>query len=270
MGPDSDSIDASVPRARFVGPPGALEAIVELAPHRRKDIRVHVSQPGQRDVPDVVPRVLTAPAGPNHTLVRIMLPQSTPPGVFEASVQLDDLTYQAHVEIQGETDIVVKPDRLNLEVRSGGQTDAEVQVLNVGNVAVTIEGLYAIGLFQVDGVEPAIHAGLSTKTAHGSSRLDRIMDELAARHGGLARLVVKEGAGPVEAGDCRLVRFTLKVSTKLQPGIAYQGTWALGPLEYLVRAYTAPAAKRSGTTSDDPAAPATDVPNPTTPDEVTQ
>ena len=78
--------------------------------------------------------------------------------------------------------------------------DVTLTLVNAGNVDFGLARAHAFNLLQLDAVEDAIHAVLRQEPPAGERRLDRFGDELAARHGGLVRVAIREGAGTIPPG----------------------------------------------------------------------
>ena len=211
----------------FEGPPDSVEAHVPIDPLRRREVRVSVaSDDGWTPV-----RVLTAPAG-DHTLIRLVLPSTTPATELAALVELGDERYEAVVRTTAAAHLEASPASLDLAVEDLIAT-ATINVVNLGNVAVDVPDISAFGVMMEGGVETAIGTGLMTRDT-GIDRLGRFADALAERHGGLARVSIESGAGRLEPGSATIVRARIQLGDRPAPGRTYHGVWPLGPLRIAV------------------------------------
>jgi hypothetical protein len=211
----------------FEGPPDAVEAYVPVDPLRRREVRVSIaSDDGWTSV-----RALTAPAG-NRTLIRLVLPSTTPAGALDAVVELGDERYEAVVRTSEAVHLEASPASLDLAVEDSTAT-ATLNVVNLGNVAVDVPDISAFGVMMEDGVETAIGTGLMTRDT-GIDRVGRFADALAERHGGLARVSIESGAGRLEPGSATTVRARIELGDRPVPGRTYHGLWPLGPLRIVV------------------------------------
>ena len=215
---------------RFEGYPGALEAFVPVPPERRHSIAVAVDLPAEVGV--LRPRVLTAPAG-NRTLVRLLVPRATPPGDYTAQVRAGATTMPAVAIVLAHVHLRATPHRLALSAAPGAVTTASLSVLNDGNVACHIPRTLAFGLFEADGLERAIGAGLY-QDGDARARADRMFGSLASSHGGLVRVSVTEGAGDVPPGELQRLVLSLHLGEALKPGRTYTGTLPVGDLQLAV------------------------------------
>ncbi|HVL97824.1 MAG TPA: hypothetical protein VM324_00835 [Egibacteraceae bacterium] len=219
---------------RFRGLPDAVEAFVPLA-LGEASFALEVDLPD----PEAV-AVLLAPSGPG-TLVRLTLPTTTPAGMYEGTLTAGEERYPAVVEVEPNRAVELYPAQLRLRVAPGGRATERLTLVNEGNVAVEVPRADAVGLFPVDGADRAIGGALRDDKAKGSARLDRLMDGLAGEHGGLLRIGVDQGAGPVEPGGVAEIALTLSASDRLQPGRTYTAIWHLAGWTYAITVEAEPA-----------------------------
>src|SRR4051794_14325184 len=138
----------------FEGPPDAVEAYAPIDPLRRREVRVSIAgDDGWTPV-----RALTAVAG-DHTLIRLVLPSTTPAAELAALVELGDEQYEAVVRTTAAVHLEASPASLDLAVEDLIAT-AAIKLVNLGNVAVDVPNISAFGVMMEDGVETAIGTGL--------------------------------------------------------------------------------------------------------------
>ena len=221
---------------RFHGSPRVVEGLVPFAPGPALTATLSLDLKRARAARQVTPLALEAtPIGSSAMRLQFSLPESTPPGTYEGSVQIGDESYPITVEVEPRPYLVISPRQLFLQVAPGAEASVDLTLVNTGNVACEITKVHAFGLFDVKGVDRSIGAALSDPTEIGPARLVRFMDEAAGSHGGLVRVSVKAGAGSLEPGELRNVRATLRFSEHLKPDRTYWGTWPLLNLKYYVR-----------------------------------
>lgn len=220
---------------RFRGTPRSLEGLATLAQYQVHGATLALNL-SQRATQPALPLALqTEPIGSAATRLRFVLPESTPPGTYEGTVEIDGANYPVVVEVEPHPYLVVSPRQLVVQVEAGKETSVEVTLVNSGNVPCEIDKVYAFGLFDVEGAERAIGVALRDSSEEGRSRLDRLLDEAADNHAGLVRVAVREGQGSIEPGEVRNVRATLRFSDRLKPGHVYGGTWPMLNLRYSVQ-----------------------------------
>lgn len=226
-----DDTAQSDPEVRFRGRPYALEAYVPAASAQRRSISVEVELP--EALGGLPPRSLTSPAGPDQTLVRLVLPATTPPGRYPASVHAPEQTWPAWAEVAEYPHLSVSPRRLHVTAEAGSSVAVGMDVLNDGNVPCRVRKSYAFGLFEAGGLERAIGAGLSNRES-AQSRLDTIIDTAAEAHGGLVRLTVAGAPYDLAPGQLQRLEVSLRLPERMAAGRTYTGTWGLYNLQYSV------------------------------------
>jgi hypothetical protein len=220
----------------FQGSPRVIEGLVPFEPQPALTITLSLDLKQARAARHVAPLALEAtPVGSSAMRLQFSLPESTPPGAYEGSVQIGGESYPITVEVQPHPYLVISPRQLSLQVAPGAEASVDLTLVNSGNVSCEITKVHAFGLFDVKGVERSIGVMLGTTVEKGQGRLDRFMDEAADSHGGLVRVIIKEGAGSLGPSELRNVRAALRFSERLKPDQTYWGTWPLLNLKYYVR-----------------------------------
>jgi hypothetical protein len=226
----------SVNPLRFRGSPRSVESLSALTPQRPLTAALSLDLKLPRSVQAAAPlTVQTEPIGALATRLRFSLPETTPPGVYEGTVQIGKETYPITVEVEPHTYLVISPRQLILQAAAGTEVAADLTIVNSGNVPCEITKAHAFGLFDVKGADRAVGAALADPEARGQDRLGRLMDEAADNHGGLVRVAVREGSGVIKPGELRTLHVVLRFSERLKPGHTYWGTWPLHNLEYYVK-----------------------------------
>jgi hypothetical protein len=222
---------------RLRGRPGALAGHLALPDSAPAMITVNLAL-GDRTPTPVTAHVVRIGAKGLSGL-RLDLPRWTPPGSYEGTVKVGDHERRVVVDVEPRPKVRMSPRRLSLRGRPKEAVTAEVVVSNVGNVACDVRGAYVFALFDPSSLERATQRAFQS-SARGEERfIDRIAAELSEGYAGTVRLKVDQGAGPLEPGDSRELRATLRLPDHLRSGRTYEGTWRIGTIGYNVEIETA-------------------------------
>src|SRR5687768_4222301 len=122
---------AAIPPIRFRGIPASLAAVVAGDPVVADDMRLTINVKGSRTPIEAVvqgdfdPRIL-----------RVTLPQQTPPGVYDGVLQADETSRPVRVEVDPAPMLHVVPEQLRIDAHNGDLVGTDVTMLNQGNVPV--------------------------------------------------------------------------------------------------------------------------------------
>jgi hypothetical protein len=172
-------------------------------------------------------------AGQSATLLRFSLPE-TPPGTYEAMTLIGTNRYATVIEVVARPLLVVSPSHLSLQSSPGSETDADLSIVNAGNVTCDIPKALKLGLLDQRGPERAFGMALREHAKDGYERINRFTEELANSHSGQVSVVVQEGSGPLGPGELRRLRISLRVPDRLKAGQLYSGTLMLLNLSYYI------------------------------------
>jgi hypothetical protein len=180
--------------------------------------------------------------GPPHRLASLLrallrLPESTPPGTYSGSVEIEGQTIPVVAEVEARPRLYSEPRRVTAEAEPGGTVTVDVELVNTGNVPVDVSGTTTFCLFDGGGLEHAAWAALASDPPQGKQRIDVLLDDLAESHGGLVTTKVERGA-TIPAGETRSVQLTLRFSDRLRPGKRYAGAWRVEGLRLPIRITT--------------------------------
>jgi hypothetical protein len=228
----------------FQGPPPLVEALTPT-PIEAPTFGTLTLDAGESGaVATIAPLAVQAvPAGLRATRVLLTLPATTPPGSYTGWVELAQERRPIAIEVSPQTNLLVAPSQLELRAAGGAEVNVTLTLVNAGNVDFDLERVHAFNLMELNAVEETIHAALREQPAAGERRLDRFVDELASRHGGLVRVAIDQGAGTLAPGETRAARARLRLPDELSAGARYSSTWPLGNLNLSVNVDVAPAAK---------------------------
>jgi len=189
--------------------------------------------------------------GDGHEL-RVRLAPSTPPGTYEGVATVGESTVPVRIEVEPAARLRAVPSRVEVRAEPSGAAAVEIRLTNGGNVPVDIPARASFCLFDGSGIDHAVWAALTTEPPKGSGRMDVLLDDLAASHGGLVDVRVRGGAGPLAPGESRTCLVDLGWSDRLRAGRRYLGAWDVAGLRIPVRVETAskaPARSRSARSS---------------------
>jgi hypothetical protein len=172
---------------------------------------------------------------PQEDQVHLRFPRSTPPGTYRGVLTLDGAERPIVAEVEPQAYLQASPRRLELAGSRRQRVAAELVLMNAGNVAVEVARAHAFGVFDQGGVECPFGRAALAELGPGERRLDRFADAVAEMYGGLVRISVDAGKGPVQPGEARTLRLSLTIPERLKPGHTYSGKWALPNLGYPVR-----------------------------------
>jgi hypothetical protein len=204
----------------FHGAPDDMEGIVQIP------FNQVVSEPLLLELkaPTVeAPITLQAEAaGPSLTWLRLELPEATPPGTYQGTVNIASRKYQSIVDVMPHTNFLLIPDQLSLNVNPGDRA------------TVRLTASHGFGLFDLEGAEKGIRTALTSTSVKGQERFNQLIEGVARGHGGLVRLVVRDGAGLIGPDESRTLLLELSIPKQLNPGHIYEGTWPLANLNYYI------------------------------------
>lgn len=235
---------ARAPSLQFHGPPPIIEALAPTPLESHAFGTLMLDAAGPKAIATIAPLAVQAvPAGPGATRLMVTLPVTTPPGSYTGSVQFDQERHPITLEVHPQTNLLIAPPYLKLSAPAGAELDVALTLVNAGNVDFELERVHAFNLLELNAVEETIHVALRYEPSAGERRLDRFVDELATRHGGLVRVAIEEGAGTIRPGVTRQVRALLRLPGELSAGASYSSTWRMGNLNLSVDVVVDAAAK---------------------------
>ncbi len=227
----------------FRGPPDRLASLLPrtAVPAEPAEAEPAVSLEGA-DVQGLRVRS-PARAGEEAREAMLRLAGTTPPGRYAGSAEIGGREVPIVAEVEPRPRLRAQPRRLELEAEPGATATVEVTLLNVGNVSCEVSKASTFCLFDGHGVEHAVWAALSNEPPKGRQRIDVLLDDLAASHGGLVEARVGK-AVRVDPGAAQEVQLKLDFSDRLRPGHRYSGAWETDGLRLPVRV-SVPARRRA-------------------------
>ncbi len=233
----------SEPAVLLRGAPSRLTAAAPLL--------VDVGRVGARRLPAAAVSVLIEGALPERVRVRaprtpggapelrVKLARSTPPGRYEGAATVGDRKIPIVIEVEPAPRLRSSPSRVETTGTPAGSETVELQLANSGNVPIEVPARSSFCLFDGGGIDHAMWAAFATDLPEGKGRLDVLLDDLAASHGGLVDVRVRDGAGAIAPGETRTCRVELRWSDRLRPGRRYVGAWDVADLRLPIRVETA-------------------------------
>jgi hypothetical protein len=162
---------------------------------------------------------------PVLSLLSFRLPKSTSPGHYKGSAEVDGKIIPIIVDVEARSRLRFMPPSVSFRGAPGARLEAEITVLNMGNVDAIIHPESTFCIFDDHGVDEALYEALTAKEVEGKRRIDRVMDELAQSHGGLVRAVVQHGAGKLAPETSRNLVVEFQFSRRMRSGHTYRGAW---------------------------------------------
>jgi hypothetical protein len=154
--------------------------------------------------------------------VRVVLPETTPPGTYEGTVEIAGQQQPFVAEVHPRAQLILTPALLELAAKPGSSATGRLVAVNAGNLVLDLPARQHIGLFDVAGVDRSLGRTWSAK-AEGLERWGILADELAESFGGHTQLLIREGAGPLSPGEERELEIEVPVGADIPAGVSYFG-----------------------------------------------
>jgi len=161
-----------------------------------------------------------------YSLLRLRISKSTPPGTYFGGFDLEKHEVPVVVDVEPRENLRFIPTSLSIAATPGRTVEAEVTIVNTGNVDLHLRSEHTFCVFDTSGIDQAFFAALTDQNMSGGQRLERFMDELSVSHGGLVRLRLKGGT-TIPPGEAKKIQMALDCSHRLRPGHTYSGAWWL-------------------------------------------
>jgi hypothetical protein len=225
--------ESDLPTLHFRGAPRALDSLVSLA-YDEVGPAPRISIADRKAIP-FLRGVFAFDVGGKASRLHLSFSEATPPGTYKGSAEMAGKSFPVEIHVEPYIHLTLSPRQLVLDGYSGQKQQVDLTLGNSGNVPCEVGSTYVFGLYDVDGAERGIAAAFRQSEVTGEKRLERMMEELAEGHGGLVRVQVEEGQGPIAPGEVRPLRLHLHLPAGLKGGHTYTGTLALENLQYYVK-----------------------------------
>jgi hypothetical protein len=217
----------------FRGVPAAVDSLVGIShaligPTPR--ISINAQPPG------FLLRGLSAfDEGGKASRLLLSLAGNTPPGTYTGSIDMAGKSFPAEILVEPFTHLTISPRQLLLSVHPGDRIELDLTIANTGNVPCDIGKTHAFGLYDVHGAEHGVRAAFRRDEGSSERSVDRLLDKLAAGHGGTVRVQIEKGHGLLDPGEVRSLRWNVHFPATVKPNHTYSGTLALENLRYYAR-----------------------------------
>ncbi|MEA3037594.1 MAG: hypothetical protein QOE79_107 [Sphingomonadales bacterium] len=189
----------------------------------------------------VLPDELAAEAsGPAISLrgsraaARLSLPSTSPPGRYAAQLRVGDETVPVELDIAPTPRLKVFPTSAHFAAGADSEASVDINVANVGNVAIDLPPRFVVGMFDDDGLEMAFVEAYREETDDPARLFGSFLRGLRSGYGGLLKLRIGKGAGSLAPGEERSLTLSAHLPETLKPGHSYHGIWKLGPVHYRI------------------------------------
>lgn len=173
-------------------------------------------------------------AAQKYSLLRLRISKSTAPGTYFGGVALENREVPVVIDVEPREDLRFIPRSLSIATTPGRTVEAEVTIVNTGNVGLDLRDEHTFCVFDASGIDHAFFAALTDQNMNGGQRLERFMDELSVLHGGLVRLRLKGGT-TIPPGEVKEIQIALECPHRLRPGHTYSGAWSLWNFQYSIQ-----------------------------------
>lgn len=166
--------------------------------------------------------------------IRIRLPKSTPPGAYEAELEINGAKHPITIQVDPLERLSVRPLNGVFEGKPGAKASFEVTLSNVGNTDILIPDTGALGVYDDKGLENAFASTYRQDTDKPEKLLSHWMLKLREGYGGLLKLRIS-GSGVLQPQAQRTLTLETNIPEKMKPGHSYHGVWRLSILHYPIR-----------------------------------
>lgn len=183
-------------------------------------------------------RIIARPMAHRAVPISLTLDPGTPPGTYEAQLEVDGETRPVVVHVTEEVDFSMTPDSLIIPNRAGEKFHKHVVFTNNGNVPLTVKSIGAVVLDDEIAHCRAIRGALSDVGTTMKS-LDDFVVALGKRYSEqfeTMALKVQNEKVTIAPGETRLVELTITLPEKLNSRARYAGFAAIsrGSLTFTV------------------------------------
>lgn len=220
-----------IDQLHFRGSPPLMSLLEEVSGPLLKRGSYQLEVGGEQAMLSVRPMVTAAQ---KYSLLRLRISKSTSPGTYFGEVALEDREVPIVIDVEPCEDLRFIPRSLSIVARPGRTAEAEVTIVNTGNVGLDLRNEYTFCVFDTSGIDQAVFAALTDQEMNGAQRLERFMDELSVSHGGLVRLRLKGGT-MIPPGEAKKIQMALDCPHRLRPGHTYSGAWSLWNFQYSIQ-----------------------------------
>jgi len=227
------SFTLAAPTEGFSGPPDDCRACLTLASATSVSTRVvpqFLARPdaGRRKLlrlPDADYQLVNeGPLGAG-TMLRLVLPTTTPPGRYGLVLSLADGDTQIVAEVQPSTRLQLNPSMPAVQAAAGEKVALSVHVAHLGNVPVELPAAAPLWLEEVDWVGRTLVETLraSPPDAQWSDYLQKLYGRFRQDMQTLVRVALSPTDTPLEPGTTRLCQLELTLPDALRAGKRYRG-----------------------------------------------
>lgn len=218
-------------RIEFVGTPRRLVAVGALP-----EVEGELSLEGEAaGLVSERHRALHAHALRGRRGMSLRLRPDAPPGDHQAVLRAGGQSWPVRLHVLPQVEVQMTPAGLSFTGAPGERVSCRAAIANSGNVAVELPKLAPVGIFADDGLESAFAATYADGADDFEEVFEAFHRRLREAHGGLMKLSITEGAGPLAPGASAVLEITAQLPEKLTRGRRYHGVWRTGFLNVAVK-----------------------------------
>lgn len=170
---------------------------------------------------------------------------STPPGTYQATVQIGDQSQPVQIRISENVELEVEPDTVTVSVQDQKRFEREFVVTNVGNAPVSVGEKWIAALQSPEGIESQLVQSMKAICQKKQDERTPSREEGAAQD--LCCLVASQQPGPVTLtwnnltlapGEAKVLKGSIELPDGMQPHRHYFAEFELFSTSILVDIYT--------------------------------
>jgi hypothetical protein len=165
--------------------------------------------------------------GETATMLRCVLPESTPPGTYEGTVLIGARQYPAAIDVEAFPSLVISPDSLSVRAAPGTDAVVNLTITNNGNIPCEMPRTHRLGLLDVKAMGLGADFFLDDKAKGSRELVNLFAEELSRSYSGQVDLILEEGSGSLAPGEFRPLRIVIRIPEEMEKGRIYAGKWVV-------------------------------------------
>ncbi|MBJ7471711.1 MAG: hypothetical protein JHD16_10440 [Solirubrobacteraceae bacterium] len=168
--------------------------------------------------------------------IKVRVDPLTPPGRYEGTATIGTTTIPIVADVQPTNRVRTTPTMIEVSPAPGETVEVTLTLLNLSNVGTDVPAQASFPLLDRSGFGDAFYHAIGEDPPEGKQRIDVLLDDLAATHGGVVTAhAVKDSPGPIAPGQSAAITLALTFPKQLRPGAEYAGSWNIDATHVPVR-----------------------------------